>query len=131
MFEIFPEIGSLDVNQGRLLVEIDYMLAYSSGEASLRLLWKFGLLGILFPFQAAYFTHHGFRRRDKRTNMLLVSGNFMLLRRVFKNMLVTLHMIPAYDFHIEYAIWQVHFVPLDNALMPVRPLLTRTYLLAG
>ncbi|CAJ2641289.1 unnamed protein product [Trifolium pratense] len=59
------------LNKGRLLMEIDYMLAYGSGEASLRLLWKFGLLDILLPFQAAYFTHHGFRRRDKRTNMLL------------------------------------------------------------
>ncbi|MCH81204.1 CCA tRNA nucleotidyltransferase 1 mitochondrial-like, partial [Trifolium medium] len=59
------------LNKGRLLMEIDNMLAYGSGEASLRLLWKFGLLDILLPFQAAYFTHHGFRRRDKRTNMLL------------------------------------------------------------
>jgi tRNA nucleotidyltransferase/poly(A) polymerase len=32
-------------------MEIDYMLAYGSGEASLRLLWKFGLLDILLPFQ--------------------------------------------------------------------------------
>ncbi|GAU38112.1 hypothetical protein TSUD_317990 [Trifolium subterraneum] len=59
------------LDKGRLLMEIDYMLAYGSGEASLRLLWKFGLLDILLPFQAAYFSHHGFRRRDKRTNMLL------------------------------------------------------------
>ena len=52
-------------------MEMNYMLAYGSGEASLRLLWKFGLLDILLPFQAAYFVRHGFRRRDKRTNMLL------------------------------------------------------------
>lgn len=61
----------LRLDKGRLLMEINYMLAYGSGEASLRLLWKFGLLDILLPFQAAYFAHHGFRRRDKRTNMLL------------------------------------------------------------
>ncbi|XP_061364579.1 uncharacterized protein LOC133308007 [Gastrolobium bilobum] len=61
----------LRLDRGRLLMEINYMLAYGSGEASLRLLWKFGLLDILLPFQAVYFVHHGFRRRDKRTNMLL------------------------------------------------------------
>jgi hypothetical protein len=58
-----------------------------------------------WTLQAAYFTHHGFRRRDKRTNMLLVSGNFMLLHRVLKNMFVTFHMILAYNFNIEYAIF--------------------------
>ncbi|XP_027340773.1 uncharacterized protein LOC113854114 isoform X2 [Abrus precatorius] len=61
----------LRLDKGRLLMEINYMLAYGSGEASLRLLWRFGLLDILLPFQAAYFVRHGFRRRDKRTNMLL------------------------------------------------------------
>lgn len=30
---------------------MNYMLAYGSGEASLRLLWKYGLLDILLPFQ--------------------------------------------------------------------------------
>ncbi|KAK7316854.1 hypothetical protein RJT34_00610 [Clitoria ternatea] len=61
----------LRLDKGRLLMEMNYMLAYGSGEASLRLLWKFGLLDILLPFQAAYFCQHGFRRRDRRTNMLL------------------------------------------------------------
>ncbi|KAB1217519.1 Poly(A) polymerase I [Morella rubra] len=61
----------LRLDKTRLLMEINYMLAYGSAEASLRLLWKFGLLEILLPFQAAYFVHNGFRRRDKRTNMLL------------------------------------------------------------
>ncbi|CAK8579107.1 unnamed protein product [Lathyrus sativus] len=61
----------LRLDKGRLLMEMNYMLAYGSGEASLRLLWKFGLLDILLPFQALYFVRHGFRRRDKRTNMLL------------------------------------------------------------
>ncbi|KAK4264561.1 hypothetical protein QN277_025720 [Acacia crassicarpa] len=61
----------LRLDKGRLLMEINYMLAYGSAEASLRLLWKFGLLDILLPFQAAYFVHHRFRRRGKGTNMLL------------------------------------------------------------
>ncbi|XP_027920697.1 uncharacterized protein LOC114178797 [Vigna unguiculata] len=61
----------LRLDKSRLLMEINYMLAYGSGEASLRLLWRFGLLDILLPFQAAYFVRGGFRRRDKRTNLLL------------------------------------------------------------
>ncbi|KAL8488090.1 hypothetical protein ACS0TY_024393 [Phlomoides rotata] len=61
----------LRLDRGRLLMEVNYMMAYGSAEASLRLLWKLGLLEILLPFQAAYFVRHGFRRRDKRYNMLL------------------------------------------------------------
>ncbi|WCJ36334.1 Polynucleotide adenylyltransferase family protein [Euphorbia peplus] len=61
----------LRLDKGRLMTEVNYMLAYGSAEASLRLLWKFGLLEILLPFQAAYFVRHGFKRRDKRSNMLL------------------------------------------------------------
>ncbi|CAA6667834.1 unnamed protein product [Spirodela intermedia] len=62
----------LRLDKGRLLMEMNYMLAYGSAEASLRLLWKFGLLEVLLPIQAAYFVSRGFRRRDKRSNMLLV-----------------------------------------------------------
>nr|GLL35999.1 uncharacterized protein LOC104102017 isoform X2 [Ipomoea trifida] len=61
----------LRLDRGRLLMEMNYMLAYGSAEASLRLLWRFGLLEILLPIQAAYFVRHGFRRRDKRSNFLL------------------------------------------------------------
>ncbi|KAL3512520.1 hypothetical protein ACH5RR_025237 [Cinchona calisaya] len=61
----------LRLDRGRLLMEMNYMLAYGSAEASLRLLWRFGLLEILLPIQAAYFVRSGFRRRDKRSNMLL------------------------------------------------------------
>ncbi|KAM1739555.1 hypothetical protein ACFX11_015253 [Malus domestica] len=61
----------LRLDKGRLLMEMNYMLAYGYAEASLRLLWKFRLLELLLPIQAAYFVCHGFRRRDKRTNMLL------------------------------------------------------------
>ncbi|KAM1209427.1 hypothetical protein FF1_015128 [Malus domestica] len=61
----------LRLDKGRLLMEMNYMLAYGYAEASLRLLWKFRLLELLLPIQAAYFVRHGFRRRDKRTNMHL------------------------------------------------------------
>ncbi|XP_057804889.1 uncharacterized protein LOC131020210 [Salvia miltiorrhiza] len=61
----------LRLDRGRLLMEVNYMLAYGSAEASLRSLWKLGLLEILLPIQAAYFVSNGFRRRDKRYNMLL------------------------------------------------------------
>ncbi|KAJ3675825.1 hypothetical protein LUZ60_004867 [Juncus effusus] len=61
----------LRLDRGRILMEMNYMLAYGSAEASLRLLWKFGLLELILPIQAAYFVSSGFRRRDKGTNMLL------------------------------------------------------------
>lgn len=59
------------LDKTRLLMEMNYMLAYGSAEASLRLLWKFGILERLLPFQAAYLVRQGFKRRDERSNMLL------------------------------------------------------------
>ncbi|XP_074583426.1 uncharacterized protein LOC141839550 isoform X2 [Curcuma longa] len=61
----------LRLDRGRILMEMNYMLAYGSAENSLRLLWRFGILELLLPIQAAYFVSQGFRRRDKRSNMLL------------------------------------------------------------
>ncbi|KAK3144911.1 hypothetical protein QOZ80_4AG0319610 [Eleusine coracana subsp. coracana] len=60
------------LEKGRILMEMNYMLAYGSAEASLRLLWRFGLLEHLLPFQAAYFSSIRFKRKDKGSNMLLV-----------------------------------------------------------
>ncbi|KAB5532194.1 hypothetical protein DKX38_018864 [Salix brachista] len=65
----------LRLDKPRIMMEMNYMLAYGSAEASLRILWKFGLLELLLPFQAAYFVRDGFKRRDKRSNMLLVTGS--------------------------------------------------------
>lgn len=61
----------LRLDKGRILMEINYMLAFGAAEASIRLLWKYGLLEILLPIHAAYFVSLGFRRRDKRSNLLL------------------------------------------------------------
>ncbi|KAJ6889014.1 poly(A) polymerase I-like isoform X2 [Populus alba x Populus x berolinensis] len=62
----------LRLDKPRIMMEMNYMLAYGSAEASLRILWKFGLLELLLPIQAAYFVRDGFKRRDKRSNMLLM-----------------------------------------------------------
>ncbi|KAL5146086.1 Poly(A) polymerase I [Glycine soja] len=56
----------LSLDKGRLLMEMNYMLAYGSGEASLRLLWKSGLLDILLPFQAAYLLNMDFKDRIEK-----------------------------------------------------------------
>ncbi|KAF5730989.1 hypothetical protein HS088_TW19G00592 [Tripterygium wilfordii] len=64
-----PSILRLD--KARLLMEVNYMLAYGSAEASLRLLWRFKLLELLLPIQARYFVRQGFGRHDTRSNMLL------------------------------------------------------------
>ncbi|XP_052175888.1 uncharacterized protein LOC127790412 isoform X2 [Diospyros lotus] len=42
----------LKLDKGRILMEMNYLLAYGSAEASLRLLWKYGLLEILLPIQS-------------------------------------------------------------------------------
>lgn len=67
--ELSHSVRRLD--KGRIHLELNYMLAYGSAEASLRLMWRFGLLEILLPIQASYFVSQGFRRRDERSNMLL------------------------------------------------------------
>ncbi|XP_030442655.1 uncharacterized protein LOC115664919 isoform X2 [Syzygium oleosum] len=61
----------LRLDKGRILMEVNYMLSFGSGEASLRLLWRFGLLELLLPFQASYFVSQRFKRRDKGSNLLL------------------------------------------------------------
>ncbi|KAE9453622.1 hypothetical protein C3L33_14492, partial [Rhododendron williamsianum] len=61
----------LRLDKVRILMEMNYMLAYGSAEASLRLLWRYHVLEILLPIQAAYFVQQGFRRWDRRSNMLL------------------------------------------------------------
>ncbi|KAK4782257.1 hypothetical protein SAY86_016359 [Trapa natans] len=61
----------LRLDKGRILMELNYMLAYGSAEATLRLLWRYGVLDILLPVQAAYFVQSGFKRRDRGSNMLL------------------------------------------------------------
>lgn len=59
------------LNKDRLRMEAHYMLSYGAAERSLRLLWRFGLLEILLPPQAAYLADQGFRRQEKGSNMLL------------------------------------------------------------
>ncbi|ONI07870.1 hypothetical protein PRUPE_5G144000 [Prunus persica] len=96
----------LRLDKGRLLMEMNYMLAYGSAEASLRLLWKFGLLELLLPIQAAYFVSHGFRRRDKRTNMLLV--------------IIITHLLYAYSV-LDYIVKRSLLSNLDKLLSPDKP----------
>ncbi|XP_031260952.1 uncharacterized protein LOC116119153 [Pistacia vera] len=57
----------LSLDKRRILHEMNFMLAFGSGEASMRLLWRFGLLKILLPTQASYFVSEGFQE----SNMLL------------------------------------------------------------
>ncbi|GJN03093.1 hypothetical protein PR202_ga20502 [Eleusine coracana subsp. coracana] len=72
IYDYLGGIEDIKKAKGRILMEMNYMLAYGSAEASLRLLWRFGLLEHLLPFQAAYFSSIRFKRKDKGSNMLLV-----------------------------------------------------------
>ncbi|KAJ7547974.1 hypothetical protein O6H91_08G111900 [Diphasiastrum complanatum] len=60
------------INKARLMAEVDIMMAYGSAEPSLRLLWRFGVLDLLLPLQASYFTSQRFRRRGRGVNLLLI-----------------------------------------------------------
>ncbi|KAF6159214.1 hypothetical protein GIB67_009487 [Kingdonia uniflora] len=108
----------LGLDKGRLLMEMNYMLAFGSAEASLRLLWKFGLLEMLLPIQAAYFVSQGFRRRDKRSNMLL---------SLFSN----LDRLLAPDRPCESSLW-VGILVFHKAVVdyPRDPLVVATFTLA-
>eukprot|EP00252_Welwitschia_mirabilis_P023151 TRINITY_DN6480_c0_g1_i1.p1 TRINITY_DN6480_c0_g1~~TRINITY_DN6480_c0_g1_i1.p1 ORF type:complete len:534 (+),score=83.90 TRINITY_DN6480_c0_g1_i1:162-1763(+) len=61
-----------NIDKSRIMMEMNYMLAYGSAEPTVRLLWRFGLLEILLPIQASYFVSQGFKRRDNHSNLLLV-----------------------------------------------------------
>ncbi|KAL2611033.1 hypothetical protein R1flu_022725 [Riccia fluitans] len=61
----------LKLNKGRLMLEANMFFAYGSAEPSLRLLWRYGVLELLLPLQAAYFVEINFRRRDESSNFLL------------------------------------------------------------
>ena len=62
-------------------MEMNYMLAYGSAEASLRLLWRFGLLEVLLPIQV--------QNRSLRT-LTLTSINIHFFHIVELHRLLTL-----------------------------------------
>ncbi|KAL9226434.1 hypothetical protein vseg_002249 [Gypsophila vaccaria] len=106
------------LDKGRILMEMNYMLAFGSAEASLRLLWKYGLLEILLPLQAAYFVSQGFRRRDKRSNLLL-------------SLFSTLDRLLAPDRPCHSSLW-ISILAFHKALadQPRDPLVIATFCLA-
>ncbi|GLJ16067.1 hypothetical protein SUGI_0267220 [Cryptomeria japonica] len=65
----------LKLHKARLMMEMHYMLAYGSAEATLCLLKEYGVLETLLPVQAAYLSSQGFKRHEKgcysQSNMLL------------------------------------------------------------
>nr|GEZ59315.1 polynucleotide adenylyltransferase family protein [Tanacetum cinerariifolium] len=106
------------LDKGRHLMEMNYMLAYGSAEPSLRLLWRFGLLELLLPIQAAYFVRDGLRRRDKKTNMLLT---------LFSNMDKLLAPDRPCHSSLWVAIFALHMAFLDR---PRDPLVVAAFSLA-
>ncbi|KAI3785923.1 hypothetical protein L1987_45049 [Smallanthus sonchifolius] len=116
------------LDKGRHLMEINYMLAYGSAEPSLRLLWRFGLLELLLPVQAAYFVCDGFRRRDKKTNMLL-NDSFILykLQTLFSNLDKLLAPDRPCHSSLWVAILAFHMAVLDR---PRDPLVVAAFSLA-
>ncbi|CAL1394393.1 unnamed protein product [Linum trigynum] len=54
--QLSTSIASLD--KFRLMLEFNYMLAYGASEPTISLLQRFNLLGLFFPFHAAYLHQH-------------------------------------------------------------------------
>ncbi|XP_040378190.1 poly(A) polymerase I-like isoform X2 [Oryza brachyantha] len=59
------------IDKARLMMEMNYLLSYGAAESSLRLLRKYGLLNMLLPFQAAYFSDQMKDKSNDRDLMLM------------------------------------------------------------
>ncbi|KAG1355352.1 poly(A) polymerase I-like [Cocos nucifera] len=61
----------IKLDKARLLMELNFMLAYGAAESSIRLLKKFKLLEILLPFHAAYLADQTKQQSDESAVMLM------------------------------------------------------------
>ncbi|URE41297.1 Poly A polymerase head domain [Musa troglodytarum] len=61
----------LTLNESRLRMELNFMLAYGAAESSIRLLHKFKLLDILLPIQAAYLADQSRKQVAQGSTMLM------------------------------------------------------------
>ncbi|KAL4577764.1 hypothetical protein LXL04_013877 [Taraxacum kok-saghyz] len=68
---IFKQTSSVSrLGKFRTMMEINYMLSYGAAESSFSLLYKYHLLEILLPFQAAYISQQA-TRSDQSSMMLM------------------------------------------------------------
>ncbi|CAN6321587.1 unnamed protein product [Urochloa humidicola] len=66
----------INIDKARLMMEMNYIMSYGAAEPSVRLLRKYGLLGILLPFQAAYLSDMmKDRASDKDLMLMKLLGN--------------------------------------------------------
>nr|CAD1844714.1 unnamed protein product [Ananas comosus var. bracteatus] len=61
----------ITLEKSRLLMELNFMLAYGAAESSIYLLQKYQLLQVLLPFHGAYLAHQTEDKSTERTNMLM------------------------------------------------------------
>ncbi|CAH1420103.1 unnamed protein product [Lactuca virosa] len=71
----------LDLSQSRIMMEIDYMLSYGAAESSIRLLHKYHILEILFPFQAAYISRQ--TSGSEQCSMMMLMKMFLHMDKLF------------------------------------------------
>ncbi|KAJ7944068.1 Poly(A) polymerase [Quillaja saponaria] len=69
IFNLSPSVERLD--KSRTMMEVNYMLSYGAAEPSLCFLWKFQLLKILLPFQAAYLDQQTSKQSSQSSSMLM------------------------------------------------------------
>ncbi|PIA46798.1 hypothetical protein AQUCO_01500383v1 [Aquilegia coerulea] len=64
-------LSILDLDKGRLMMEMDYMFSYGAAASSLNLLNRFKILDILHPFQAAYLSNQAHDQTSQSSPMLI------------------------------------------------------------
>ncbi|XP_065856320.1 uncharacterized protein [Euphorbia lathyris] len=66
-----------DLDKGRIMMELNYMLSYGAAESTIYLLRRFNLLELFLPFQAAYLDHQ-FRKTSSLGSVMLMKLFFNL-----------------------------------------------------
>ncbi|XP_012065376.1 uncharacterized protein LOC105628553 [Jatropha curcas] len=80
-----------NLNKGRIMMELNYMLSYGAAETTICLLRRFNLLELFFPFHAAYFNQQAAEK----------SQSPMMLMKLFFN----LDKVVGCDRPCDYTLW--------------------------
>ncbi|KAJ0967061.1 hypothetical protein J5N97_023978 [Dioscorea zingiberensis] len=95
----------MNLNKSRLMMELNFMLAYGAAEPSIRLLQKFKLLEILLPFHAAYLA--------EQTSHQPTQSSIMLMK-LFSNLDKVLSADRPSDCNLWLALLAFHLALVDH-----------------
>eukprot|EP00884_Botryococcus_braunii_P009853 jgi/Botrbrau1/1886/Bobra.0005s0003.1 len=58
--------SSLALPQGRIMMEVNALMAYGSSSPAVQLMWRYGVLKVLFPIHAAYLQRKGHPKNPRK-----------------------------------------------------------------